>query len=97
MWNPTTVASQLTGVASGLEFLHRMSLVHGNIRGVSLSTTTANSGPVLKVSTVKHPNQRQPAPTGPSRGLRPEHDPLPFFLVDQRAHRLDRTGTFDSR
>ena len=88
---------QLIDVASGLKFLHRMSLVHGNIRGVSLTAMVVNGGPFLKAPPVKHPNQRRPAPTSPSRGLRPEHDRTRCFLVDRGIHRLDCTRTVDSR
>ena len=40
-----TAAQQLNHAASGLEFLHRMNLVHGSVRGVSLAPMVAGGTP----------------------------------------------------
>lgn len=43
-----TVTFQLIDVASGLKFLHRVNLVHGNIRGVRLGVTVASGDTPLR-------------------------------------------------
>ena len=57
-----TVNLELIDVANGLKFLHRMYLVHGNLRGVCFDVVIAKDDSLLKTSPVKHPNQRRSHP-----------------------------------
>jgi serine/threonine protein kinase len=93
--NPTAIVLQLIDVASGLKFLHRVNLVHGNIRGVCIAVTAVNSNPSLKISLVKYPDKRQPASTSSPRGLRLEHNHIRSVFAHKGVHQLDRAGTFD--
>jgi hypothetical protein len=54
----TVIGLQLIDVASGLKYLHRMNLVHGNIRGVCIVVIVAKRNPLLKTSVVKYPDKR---------------------------------------
>jgi hypothetical protein len=93
--NLIAIVLQLVDVASGLKFLHRVNLVHGNIRGVCLVVTVFNSNPLSKISLVECPDKRQSALTSSSRGLRLEHNHIRSVLDDEDVHQLDRAGIFD--
>ena len=65
---------QLIDTAGGLKFLHQMSLVHENIRGVCFAIMAVNGVHLLMRSTVEYPDERQPASASPPRGLWLEHN-----------------------